>query len=251
MENKDDLKVDSHNVRKVIKSAPKETKIHSIWAHPFLQGNIYWANSIYSEDAGKEWWPGTGSALKESSVRGSVALGLRAQSTAAEVGSQAAVCNCNDLLTDPSDHSISSECLTNVLIPNHFKPVCLSEDRCSTFRNENRVSARFNLFLSQISPPTVLAHPNWHCLLPERHSPSQNHTAPQHAQLWQGASMHLKSTAIRIWQHFLNSGLQTLAKLVGLASEAEKVLGCIYSNKKIKLICQITSALIGHLGKNS
>lgn len=94
--------------------------------------------------------------------------------------------------------SISSKCLNNVLIPNPFKPVCLSEDIRSIFGNENKVSARFNLFLSQISPPPVLAHPNWHGLLTELHSPSQNHRAPQYAQLWQGASVHLKSTAIRI-----------------------------------------------------
>lgn len=56
-------------------------------------------------------------------------------------------------------NSTFSKCLNNALIPNHFKPVCLSEDICSVFENENKVSARFNLFLSQISPPTAFAHP--------------------------------------------------------------------------------------------
>ena len=115
------------------------------------------------------------------------------------------VCNYNDLCERPNIalasqplHSSSSKCLNNVLIPSHFKPVCLSEDICSIFGNEKEVSARFNLFLSQISPPTVLAHPKWHCLLIELHSPSQNQSTPRYAQLWQGVSMHLKSTAICI-----------------------------------------------------
>ena len=73
----------------------------------------------------------------------------------------------------------------------------IPEDICSIFGNE-KVSARFNLFLAQISPPTVLAHPNWHGLPTELHSPSQKHSSPQYVQLWQGASTHLKSTAIRI-----------------------------------------------------
>lgn len=59
---------------------------------------------------------------------GNVALGLHAPSSAAEVRSQAAVCTSNDLLKGQSDHSISSECLNNVLIPNHSKLERLSED---------------------------------------------------------------------------------------------------------------------------
>lgn len=37
--------------------------------------------------------------------------------------------------------------------------------------------------------------------------------------------MHLKARAIHIWQHILDFGLQSLAKLTGLALEAEKVPG--------------------------
>lgn len=54
------------------------------------------------------------------------------------------------LLASQPLRSSSSKCFNNVLIPSHFKPVCLSEDICSIFGNENKVSARFNLFLSQI-----------------------------------------------------------------------------------------------------
>ena len=117
-----------------------------------------------------------------------------------------------------------SKCLNNALIPNHFTAVCLPKDICSIFLNE-KVLARFNLFLAHISPPTVLAHPNWPGLVAELHSHSQKHSAPQYAQLWQEASRHLKSTAIRIWQHFLNFALQTRVKLTSLALEAPKVLG--------------------------
>lgn len=129
-------------------------------------------------------------------------------------------------------HPVSPKCLNNVLIPNHFSAVCLPEDTCSIFGNE-KVSARFNLFLAQISPPTVLAHPNWHGLPTELHSPSQKHSFPQYAQLWQGASTHLKSTAIRIWQHFLNVALQTRVKLTSLALEAIKVLGVYTVTKEL------------------
>lgn len=158
------------------------------------------------------------------------------------------------IFTSQPLYSISSKCLNDVLIPNHFKPVSLSEDICSIFRTENKVSARFNLFLSQISPPTALAHPNWHCLLTEPHSPSE----PQCPTI---------CTAVARSQHALkiNSNLHLTAFPQFWTPDPSEVDGpsfwgwkgswCVHNNKRIKLICQITSALIESLieslGKNS
>lgn len=96
-----------------------------------------------------------------------VAWGLQPHSGPKQARGQQ--CTPNDLKKDKQIlashtlHSTFSKHLHDVLIPNHFKAACLSKDICSVFENENKVSARFNLFLSQISPPTAFAHPNWHC----------------------------------------------------------------------------------------
>lgn len=98
-----------------------------------------------------------------------------------------------------SCQSVSASCqvrpttsigLNNVLILN------LSEDICGIFGNENKVSTRFNVFLSEMFPPTVLAHPTQRCLLTEL-SPSQNHGSHNMHRLWLRARRHLKSTAAR------------------------------------------------------
>lgn len=136
------------------------------------------------------------------------------------------------LLAHQPLHSSSSKCLNNVLIPSHFKPVCLSEDICSIFGNENKVSARFNLFLSQISPLPVLAHPNG-TAGSLSFTPPHRTTALHNLHSCSKERHTLKISSNLHLTAFPQSWTPDSSWVTGLACKAEEVLGVYTVTKKL------------------
>lgn len=106
--------------------------------------------------------------------------------------------NCNYLYKDQPDRSISSRCfLNNVPIPNHFKPVSLRTHAAYLGMRTRYQQDLIYSFLKFLLPQSLPTPTGTSCLLSFT-PPHITTEPPQHAELWQEASMHLKATAIRM-----------------------------------------------------
>lgn len=152
-----------------------------------------------------------GPALKESSVSWSVALGLHAQS-GAKVRRQTAyttVTTCKKTNQTVPFLLDASWTMSQFQITSNQSVSLRTHAAYLGMRTRYQQDLIYS-FLKFLLPQSLPTPTGTSCLLSFT-PPHITTEPPQHAELWQEASMHLKATAIRMWQHFLNSGLQALS----------------------------------------